>query len=169
MQEQTKFKDVIGRYITAGLFIETTNDITMAHYTLEDEDRIVEGVLFKSLKADFIGFMDPNGFYFAKKFFANYKHYKQLLNNKIVCKRIEEWIEEIELQMQADALSAMITHSQGTTGATAAKWLATMGWKTKAGRPSKAQIKAATKKAAQAHEDVDEDYARTMGSQTTPN
>lgn len=157
-----KFKDSLNRFITQGLFIELTTDTETAIYTLSDEDKVIKGKKYKSLKAEFLLFSDPSGYHFAIEYFYNYAHYKRLLGNTSVKKVIDEWTEELELKLQADALLQMVKHSHGEKGQASAKWLAEQGWKKKsrAGRPSKAQVAAEVKRKTALGRLVEEDLVR---------
>ena len=158
----SKFKDRLGRFITQSLFIEFGYDTEKALYTLRDEDVIHKGKTYPSLKNAFIGFLDPRGFYFAKEYFYNYEHYKRLMKNSQIQIVFSQWIEELELMLQADGLTQLITHSRGEKGQASAKWLAQCGWRGKsgAGRPTKKQIENALKRETRMQNVTDQDYER---------
>lgn len=131
----------MGRFITVGLFIDATYTPETAIYTLQDEDMEYKGKTYQSLKRAFIEYGDPRGYYFAKHFFYNYAHYKRCVDSLQIGPVIQSWIEELELEIQADALKQLIKHSRSDKGQASAKWLATRGWVPKrgAGAPTKAE------------------------------
>ena len=131
----SKFKDIMNRWRTLSLFQETA-------------PQPKENVLFTFEEARqlYLECNDPTGYLFATKYLGGWKHYEILKASQQVLERIEEWEWELEVKLRAEAVSHMITLSQGDKGYQANKFLVDGGWiQKKAGRPTKEQTKKAIK------------------------
>jgi hypothetical protein len=133
--DKTKMKDVMGRPLTQSLFLEPNyNDYAI--YTLDGEDKTYKGKVYPSLKRLYLNATDPTEYEFATTYLIDWPHWKRLCGNAIILRHIEEWREELDLKMRAEAVRTMQDLSEDN--AQAAKWLAERGWDRKgAGRPKK--------------------------------
>lgn len=135
--EKSKFKDSGGRYLTQSLFIDYQYDTKYAIYTLGDEDKEYEGVLYPSLKRLYLEVADPTGYEFANTYLFNYEHWERICANKVLYAEIEKWERELEVLLRSRAIRQIM--SLGYDSFQAAKWAADGHWDTKRGRPSKAE------------------------------
>ena len=97
--------------------------------------------------------------------------YKQLEETKIdtIKKEVEGWREELELKILSDATQQIMDTAlnEGSSGTTAAKWLADRGWEKKRGRPSKEELARQERMRGKVHEELD-DYAERVGLSVVP-
>lgn len=159
--DKTKFKDVGGRMITQGLFLEigyTDN----AYYTLDDEDKTYEGRVYPSLKRLYLEHEDVGEYDFAKTYLLNWRHWQRLCANKVLAKHIEEWREELEVKLRSDAIYTIIQlSSEEKGGFQAAKWIADRGWDVRSvGRPKKDTSEMDKKLEERLHDEYSADIVR---------
>lgn len=134
--DKTKFKDVMGRPLTQGLFLEIQYDTKFAYYTLTDEDKEYEGKIYPSLKRLYLEMEDPVEYEFANTYLLGWKHWMRMCGNAMLLSHIEEWRNELELKLASTGVRMMM--DQAEDNMQAAKWLAERGWaKRGAGRPAK--------------------------------
>lgn len=137
--DRTKLKDTMGRPLTQGLFLEINYDTKYAVYTLDEEDKTYNGVVYPSLKALFLKIADPTEYKFAKQCLLNWRHWVRLNANKVLREYFDEWREELEVMLRSDAIDG-IAELATDGNFQAAKFLAEKGWDQRpAGRPSKAE------------------------------
>ena len=131
-------------------------------FTLKEQDHEYEGVKYISMRRLYMGMEDPTEYEFATEVLGSWDHWLRLCNSPAVREHINKWREELEIKLRARAVKAMLetATTAGAKGTTAAKWLATAGWKEGKGRPSKAKVKGELKKAAQVVSLVDRDAER---------
>lgn len=138
--DKSKFKTDQGAYITQGLFLEIGYKTEFAVYTLKEDDYTYKGVVYPSIKKAYLALSDPTEYAFAVKYFADWKHWQRLTNNKILLPYFEEWRDELVLKLKSEAIQGIIeiTASESQGSFQAAKYVAEMGWdKKRVGRPSK--------------------------------
>ena len=129
-----KFKDIMGRWITSGLFKETAQKKGYIIYTIDEA------------RAFFIECNDPTGYLFAITFLGGWKHWLALQESPALAHHLLQWEEELEVKMRSENLQLVVQEAKGEKGYQAAKYLVEAGWKKKeAGRPSKASIKKESK------------------------
>ncbi len=140
--DKSKLLDVNGLPLTQGLFLEVGYNTDYAIYTLKDRDHEYKGHLYPSLKALYLKEGDPTEYLFADKYLLGYQHWKRICNNKLLLQYIQEWREELEIKLRAEAVRALINMTSSENGNfQAAKFLADRGWdKNKVGRPSKEEL-----------------------------
>lgn len=130
--------DTMGRPLSQSLFLELGYNTDYAIFTLNDEDKIYQDRVYPSLKKWYLKVGDPTELTFARKCLLNWRHWKKLCENKLIRPYIEEWREELEVQIRAEGILSIV--DQSMENFQAAKWLADRGWdKRGAGRPSKAE------------------------------
>jgi len=134
--------DTMGRPLTQGLFLEIGYNTQYALYTLDDEDKTYKDKVYPSLKRLYLECADPTEYQFAKKYLLNWKHWRRLNENVVLCKHFDDWREELEVAMRSEAVLSIVdmtTSDQGNFQA--ARWLADRGWdKRGVGRPSKKDV-----------------------------
>lgn len=136
------FKDVMGRWITSGLFKETAQKDDYVIYTLDDARKW------------YMECNDPTSYLFATSFLDGYKHWLALKESPALAHHLLQWEDELEVKMRSEALNRIYTYSKGKDGYQASKYLVEAGWlKKKAGRPSKAQIAKETRLRAQTYKE----------------
>lgn len=157
--DKSKFKDSMGRFLTQSLFLELGYKTEFAVYTLEDDDKVHEGREYPSLKKLYLECGDVTEYDFATLYLGGWRHWKRLLNNKLIFPHIEEWREELELSLRADGLRSIIKAATSSDNFSAGKYLAEKGWiKNQVGRPSKKQINQMAKEEAKLGEEFEEDF-----------
>src|SRR5574342_71967 len=135
--DKTKFKDTMGRYLTQGLFLEPGYNTEYAIYTLASEDKEYKGKLYPSLRRLYIEMADPTEYHFANKYLFDWNQWLRICANEILYKEIEQWQEELEVKLRADAVRKMLSLDNNFN---AIKWAADGHWNVKRGRPSKKEI-----------------------------
>jgi len=122
-----KFKDKMKRWRTLSLFRETA---------LQPRDNVL--YTFEEARKLYIECGDPTGYKFATTYLGGWKHFNNLKGSAIIAAKIEEWEDELEIKLRADAVGNMIKLAEGDKGYQANKFLVDGGWLKKgAGRPTK--------------------------------
>lgn len=161
------YRDVIGRYRTESLFLETINkgnldpEVYWPIWTLEERDKTLTeanwyskrypGRIIPSLRRLYLQEADPAEYDFAMKFFGSDRHWKILTKSKFFQPYLEEWRETLEVKLRSEATKTMrdlSLNGPGPQALQAAKWLAEGNFKPKAekGRPSSQSMAVATRK-----------------------
>ena len=136
----SKFRDIKGSFLTQGLFLELEYNESHAVYTLKEEDWEYKGKTYPSIRRLYLECEDITEYEFANKYFGGWSHWKRLQGNKRILREIDEWREELEVKIRAQAIRSIVdqTASESQGSFQAAKWLADKGWdKARVGRPSK--------------------------------
>lgn len=159
------FKNSSGRWLTKALFFEHTLPETREHavFTLKDENHIVDGVEYVSLKQAFLSCNDPTEYEFATKFLGGWSHWKEMCSTQIIAPHIEQWREERDVRLKSIGQRKLIEMASAEDASfQAAKWLADKGWEEKAtkGRPTKSDIKRAASEHASRSSHVKSDWER---------
>ena len=136
--DKSKLLDSEGRPLTQSLFLEIGYS-DYAVYTLKENDHEYNGKKYPSLKQLYLEMEDVTEYFFASKYLLGWKHWKRLKENKALKPHFNEWAEELEVRIRAQAIRDIISASANEQGGfQAAKWLADRGWDKKAvGRPTK--------------------------------
>jgi len=132
--------DTSGRPLTQSLFLEIGYQ-DAAVYTLKEQDHEYKGKTYPSLKRLYLEMEDPTEYEFANRYLLNWKHWQRLYQNQQLRPHIDEWRDELDLKLRAQAFRDMVSLSVSEGGNfSATKWLADRGWdKRAAGRPSKSE------------------------------
>jgi hypothetical protein len=138
MNNTSPLKDVTGRYLTRGLFVELADKDNMEKYpprcTLKEAHDL------------YMELADPTEYKFAKALLGSdytnfWDHWRRLLDTPDFMFFLEKWRDELEIQIRSEAIQSMINiaNSNDKGAAVAAKWVAERGWvpKRRAGRPNK--------------------------------
>lgn len=129
--------DTLGRPLTQSLFLEFGYNTQYAVFTLNDEDKEYQEKTYPSLKRLYLEIADPTEYQFAKQCLLNWRHWVRICENKLFKPYLDEWRDELEVQLRSEGILAVMDQSEQNFQA--AKWLADKGWDKKAvGRPSKA-------------------------------
>lgn len=131
--EGTPFKDNRNRYRTTSLFFEFRKlgeNMPEPLYTLKEKDHTVDGVVYPSLKKLYLQEEDVTELEFARKHLYNYRQWKLMCSNKMLLPHIEEWREELEVQIRSKALKALVetATTEGSKGTSAARYIVDRGW-----------------------------------------
>jgi hypothetical protein len=126
-------------------------------FTLKEQDHEYEGVHYISMRKIYIGMEDPTEYLFATEVLGSWDHWLKLCNSALIREHIDKWRIELEIKLRAKAISAMVdtATTAGAKGTTAAKWIASGGWKEGKGRPSKDAIKRELKIATKLDEETE--------------
>lgn len=159
--DKGRFKDIGGRPITQGLFLEigyTDN----SYYTLNDDDKIYKGVNYPSLKRLYLEHEDVHEYDFATTYLLGWNHWQRLCNNKQIRKHIDEWRNELDLKLKSAGFKAIVESALDEDGGfQAQKYLADRGWdKASAGRPKADTSERDKKHQAQLDEEFSADIIR---------
>lgn len=145
--------------ITQSLFLEIGYS-DFAIYTLKDQDYEYKGKLYPSIKRLYLECEDTTEYEFATTYFLGWAHWQRIASNVALQSHVETWRAELELKLRARAARTMISlANEGSYQAT--KWLVDKGWEEKrAGRPSKAEREAESKRQKAFEASFEEDYTR---------
>tara|TARA_R110002012_G_scaffold12004_3_gene53609 strand:+ start:229 stop:762 length:534 start_codon:yes stop_codon:yes gene_type:complete len=158
-ERKSKMKDDKGRYITQSLFLEVGYDTDKAIFTLDGEDKKYKGVLYPSLKKQYMNLADPIEYTFATTYLYDWEHWNRITNNKMLLEHISKWREELELHLMSEGVLTLIDLAKNDKSYQAGKWLADHGWaKNSKGRPSKEEIEGHIKKAADKKKEYESDF-----------
>jgi uncharacterized protein Usg len=156
-------KNSIGQFIILPLFYElaTGDKKKYVQYTLKEED--YQG--YPSLRRLYLETEDPTEYEFSQKYLWSWKHWKVLCSSPTIKPYIEEWREELEVKLQAQALAHLISSANSETDRNAYnanKFLMDKGWKDKKDqkitRTAKDKIKTEAARIIDIHEDVAADF-----------
>lgn len=162
MIDRNTFIDSGGRFLTQSIFLEFDYNTDLAVYTAKDYDHEYNGKLYPSLKRLYLQEEDPTEYIFANKHLAGWPHWQRLCDNKWVRNFINQWREELEIKLRAQAVRALRDMCNSENGNfQAAKFLADRGWDKRApGRPSKAELEKAAKIGQRLDDEFTGDVAR---------
>ena len=133
--------------ITQSLFLEIGYS-DFAIYTLKDQDYEYKGKLYPSIKRLYLECEDTTEYEFATTYFLGWAHWQRIASNVALQSHVETWRAELALKLRARAARTMIS-------------LANKGWEEKrAGRPSKAEREAESKRQKAFEASFEEDYTR---------
>lgn len=164
MIDKQLMKTSVGVPLTQGLFLEIGYK-DYAVYTLKDEDHIIDGKVYPSLKRLYLEMEDVGEYEFANTYLLGWQHWLRLCSNKAVAAHVQVWREELEIKLRSKALKEIIKKSKIETGINAAKFLAEKGWdKRKAGRPTKEDVERETRIQADINRMFEEDLSRITGT-----
>lgn len=110
-KEDTIFKDSRGRFLTQALFFEykSTNNTVKPLYTLKEKDHTDDdGNTYLSLKRLYLDMGDVMEDAFASEYFYSIRHWKKVMSNKAIKPHVEEWREELEVQLRSRALRNIV-------------------------------------------------------------
>ena len=115
----------------------------------------------------FVEERDPTGYKWATKYLGSWEHWKVLMNTKWFPQVYENWKEELQTKLAAEAIEQIqkIAISDGQQALIAAKYLAEKGWERRhspssRGRPTKSEVQGKMAEALRRVEIEDEDAAR---------
>lgn len=157
--DKSRFKDVMGRYLTQSLFFEYANT-PHAVYTLKDHDHEVDGVLYPSLRKLYLDCNDPTEYVFATTYLWGWDHWQKMLTNSMILENVNKWRDELEVKLRAEAVKSII--EQGRDSFAAAKWAADGHWNVKKGRPTREEAKREREMRERAVKGVQSDADRIM-------
>jgi len=129
---------------TQSLFLEHRYDTDTAIFTLNEQDKEYQGVVYPSLRRLYLEAEDLGEYEFANSVLLGWRHWQRICANKLFAKQIDEWRLELEAKMRGKAINAIVeeVRSGGRSAQSSAKWLADRKWKvTGAGRPSKEDMR----------------------------
>lgn len=138
--DKAKFKDERGAYITQSLFLEFNYDTEKAVYTWTDADKEYKGKVYPSLRRLYLEMRDPTEYLFAEKYLWGWNHWQRITANKALAEHVNEWREELEIKLRAEAVRAMVGKALVGDGFSPTRWVADGEWRSKKpGRPTNAQ------------------------------
>lgn len=157
-------KDSKGCWFTQSLFIEWKREGCPAKWTIYEQDYIVDGKTYPSLKKLFLAYdhVPGNEYEFALEVIGSWEHWQVLTKSKRLGEFISAWREELEVKTRAKAIKSIISTSLENTsaGATASKWLAEKGYAPKRGRPTKAEKAGYIKQETSLEKEIEGDLER---------
>src|SRR5687768_436684 len=158
-----QLKDHLGRYRTYSLFTERPSPELQPLWSWKDEDVVVDGVLYPSLKKIYFSYDHIPGFEyeFATACFGSWDHWVKL-NNSGLRSIFAEWRNELEIKNKANAIRLLMRTAKepNAAGANASKYLAEAGYTSKRGRPSKDEVEREKKIAAGLDRELESDIER---------
>lgn len=145
------YKNKQGRWLTKALFYELTPaEKPHAVFTMKEEDHVVKGKTFVSLRARYLTYTDPTEYEFAQKELGGWSHWQEMLSCTEIADEVEQWRAQHTALLKSQACQSIWVSAMEGGSFQACKWLVDEGWKDKpsAGRPKKADITKAAKQAA---------------------
>lgn len=136
------FKNDRGVFLVQSLFYDIKYDENTAMYCIKDQQSEKNGKVFKNLKELYMQCNDPTEYTFATTYLGGWQHWKAICNSPVLRHYIEQWREELEVKLRAQALCSI--YEQATADKPsyqASKYIADREWiKRPAGAPSKEEI-----------------------------
>ena len=159
--DKRKFVTHTGNFYTQKLFLELGYDSDIAVYTFKEYDYEYEGKTYLSIKRLYLEMEDVTEYTFANTYFFSWNHWQRIVNNKLIRKHIDEWRNELELKLSAQAIKSIIDMTSDERGFQAAKYVAERGWsKGQVGRPKKDNSERDAKIDQRLNDEFAEDVAR---------
>ena len=157
--DKKQFKDVKGRYIVQGLFLEDSYNTDLSVYTFDGGDKLYKGSLYPSLKRLYLEQGDVTEYEFAKKYCYDWPHWERLCKNAVVGRHIATWREELYLSLRSEGIATLIDLAVNDKSYQAAKYLADEGWvKNKRGRPSNEEVEGEVARRAKIEKEFADDF-----------
>ena len=155
------FKDTGGRQRTRSLFKELETDDYPSFFTLADSSTDTH----VSVRAKYMEYSDPTEYRVALALLGSFDHWETLCRLPWFKVHVDKWRKELVARITSEAVakSREISTGNGTAALSAAKWLATQGWRetgNKRGRPGKHELSREAKRLAELRQDVAADTAR---------
>lgn len=151
------FKDVNNKWRTKSLYIELTEagDKYPAFFTLQEEDKEVDGIKYLSVKRKYLEYADPTEHIFATSVFGSYECWESQLNSPTIRPYIDQWRRELDLLLKAKGVKKL-KEAMDCGDVAAAKWFAESKFKggedtsrpRNRGRPSKEEVARETRRMA---------------------
>jgi len=160
---------------TRALFIDQTEgtDRDVAIYTLAstDFDDPKTGKHYPSLYRLYMDLADPTEWDFANLYFEDYDHWTMITESPWFKPVIQRWRKELDLKVRAQALRAIreLAGQDGKDKLAANRFLVEKGYvasyeapsrRSRAGRPSKDEIKQEAEKLFSSSREIEEDFNR---------
>lgn len=162
-----KYKNSNNVYKTKALFYEwNTVSPEGCLYSLTEDDRFVDNVLYPSVYRLFIASGDPTGYKFASEYLGNWHHYQMLYKSPWFKQVIDKAISELEIKIRSEALVGILREGkdrQSKSQFQANKFLLEKGYLEKdspVGRPTKAKITEEANKIVAELDDLEELHSR---------
>lgn len=161
----------------ATLFYEAYYDQEGSVFTLKGKDiTLPNGRTIPSLKRLYLEMMDPTEYDFATKYFpeGGWAQWEAVAECRVAKEHVAQWRRELEVKLRAKALKEIITVADegGKSAYDANKYLLSGQWRPqkeveagKRGRPSKEEIKQATKIQVDLDKRLEEDFKRLQISE----
>jgi hypothetical protein len=165
-----------GAPLTMGLFYETAfHTKEKAIFTLQDEDRVIDGHTYISLYKLYMECEDLTEYDFASKYMESWKQWDRITKTNWFEPYISRWRTELELKIKARALKSIVetASKEGKSSFEAQKYLLAKGYIDKTtepnrrGRPSKLEVERKLKEEAFLDADIQADLERISQNDAT--
>lgn len=157
-------KDIRGAWRLGSLFYEHAIEGYSPLWTICDVDRTVGDVTYPSLKQIYMSYEHTPGseYEFAIAEIGSWVHWERLIKSPLLRSTIQQWRDELEVKIRANAIKSIIKTSLGdsSASATAAKWLAEKGYSPKRGRPTKEEKAGHLKQEERIDKEIQDDMER---------
>lgn len=161
------FKNTQGARLTKGLFFETTGiDKSSVLFTLKDDDHLG----YRSLRQLYLQEGDPTEFKFAVSHLDGWDHWQELCSCSWFKPHLSKWRSELELKIKSAALARIMVEAKTSSKNSfmANRYLVERAWESRgesrAGRPSKAQIREAAHEQASDVSRINSDFDRLLSN-----
>ena len=157
---KNKFKDVLNRWRTQSLFIDTQQQWNQEEYppmyTLQSDD--FEG--YPSMRRLYLEENDPTEYSVAAKYFGGWEHWLHMKSLAWFEKHRTRWAEELEIKMQSEAVHKLVELSKDSKSAmSATNAIINKVWKEKTrGRPNKDEVERQKRIAVGITKTLDDDF-----------
>ena len=162
MKRNGPLKNPQGVRLTQSLFVEMPNDDLPPSYTMKDYDYEKDGIVYPSLRRLYMDCMDPTEHAFVTLAFdGDWDHWKKIKANDLLVTKLKynEWEEELSAKLRSTGMRGLVRQAQ-EGNVNAARWLAEGSWKSKRGRPSKAEKEGMLRQDALLEKEFAEDLKR---------
>jgi len=162
MNRHGPLKNPQGVRLTQSLFLEMSHDDIQPSYTMKDYDYEKDNVMYPSLRRLYMDCMDPTEHLFVQMAFdGDWDHWKKIKANDLLATKLKynEWEEELSAKLRSTGMRGLVKQAQ-EGNVNAARWLAEGSWKSKRGRPSKAEKEGMLRQDALLEKEFAEDLKR---------
>lgn len=100
-------KDKMGRWRTKSLFIEHAHPDYPAIFTLDDEDKTIDGTRYISAKRKYLAYQDPAEHTFASSVFGSYACWQAVAASPDLHASVEEWRAELNALLRSQCYAKL--------------------------------------------------------------
>ena len=143
-EKKNKFKGNGAKWLTEGLFLETTQPNENALYSLQPWDKRYKGTFFPSLHKLYVELGDVSEFEFANLYFDCYQHWLLIKGRPFFQEYYAKMVAELNAKLRGKALKTMLDQVDGGEASQATlKYLADNDYMKKApvGKPKRSRGK----------------------------
>lgn len=140
----SKFKGNGSKWLTEGLFLETTQSNDNVLYSMQPWDKELDGKIIPSIHRLYVDMEDVSEWEFGNKYFDGYQHWLVIREKPFFAEAYKRMKEELNAKLRGKALKVMLAQvAEGTASQATLKYLADNDYlpKSAVGKPRRGKKK----------------------------